>query len=132
MAMSVLLSVKPKYVDEIVNGNKKYEFRKAIWKRNGFKTVYVYSSAPVKKIVGAFTIGEIIEDSPKSLWERLNEFAGIGKKEFFSYFNTQETGFAIEIGDFDEFADPINPYEEIPGFRPPQSFYYFDETRFNH
>ena len=31
--MSVLLSIKPKYVKEIENGSKMYEFRKSIFKK---------------------------------------------------------------------------------------------------
>jgi len=53
--MNVLLSIKPKYVDLILNGEKKYEFRRKIF-RNETNKVYVYCTSPVKKIVAYFTI----------------------------------------------------------------------------
>ena len=46
--MNVLLSIKPKYVDLILNGEKKYEFRRKIF-RNETNKVYVYCTSPVKK-----------------------------------------------------------------------------------
>ena len=50
---------KAKICGEDTTGVKKYEFRKQIFKRN-IKKVYIYESYPVKKIVGAFVVGEII------------------------------------------------------------------------
>ena len=35
--MNVLLSIKPKYVDEILAGKKIFEFRKSIFKKKGYK-----------------------------------------------------------------------------------------------
>ena len=52
--MNVLLSVKPKYAEKIVEGKKKYEFRRAIFQKQNIEKVYIYSSSPVSKIVAAF------------------------------------------------------------------------------
>ncbi|MBZ2165217.1 hypothetical protein [Methanobacterium spitsbergense] len=125
--MAVLLSIKPKYVDEIKSENKKYEFRKSIFKRNNTSKAYVYSTNPVKKLIGKFSIGKIIEDHPEKLWENFNDYAGINEDEFFDYFSGRNKGFAIEIKEFILFDDPIEPKELIPNFVPPQSFYYIEE-----
>ena len=126
--MNVLLSIKPKYVEEIMNGNKRYEFRKSIFRcREDVELVYVYSTSPVKKIVGVFTVETIIEDHPRNLWEKFKEFSGIGEEEFFSYFGGHKKGFAIGIENVEVFEDPIDPKNSIPGFVPPQSFRYIDE-----
>ena len=125
--MNVLLSIKPKYVEEIMNGNKKYEFRKSIFRcREDVELVYIYSTSPVKKIVGVFTIETIIEDHPRKLWESFRDFSGIGEEEFFSYFGGNKKGFSIGIGDVEVFEDPIDPKISIPGFVPPQSFRYVE------
>lgn len=130
--MNVLLSIKPKYVEEILKGNKKYEFRKSIFRcREELEVVYIYSSSPVKKIVGAFVIENIIEDHPKVPWEKFKEFSGINdEKEFFNYFGTNKKGFAIEIGDLQIFESPADPRILIPDFVPPQSFRYIDDNIF--
>ena len=130
--MNVLLSIKPKYVEEIMNGNKKYEFRKVIFKcKEDLEMVYIYSSSPVKKIVGAFVIENIIEDHPEVLWEKFKEFSGINDEmEFFSYFGSNKKGFAIEIRDLKIFESPADPRILNPDFIPPQSFCYMDENFF--
>ena len=66
---SVILSIKPEYAKAIMSGKKRVEFRRKIFKRPVNK-VYVYSSSPVKKIIGFFIIDSIIEDSPLRLWNK--------------------------------------------------------------
>ena len=66
--MDVLLSIKPRYVKSIIEGEKWYEFRKTIFKNRGINRIYTDSSSPVKKIVGTFEVGEILEDNPGHLW----------------------------------------------------------------
>jgi len=35
--MNVLLSMKPRYVEKVLSGEKKYEFRKRIWKKKSIQ-----------------------------------------------------------------------------------------------
>ena len=113
--MDVLLSIKPKYVKSIIEGDKRYEFRKTIFKNREINRIYIYSSSPVKKIVGSFEIGGILEDHPDDLWDTVKEFAGIDNRDFFAYFEGKSRAFAIEIQNLQEFNDPIDPYETIQG-----------------
>lgn len=123
--MNVLLSIKPKYVEQILNGNKKYEFRKAIFKNfNEVDTIYIYSSAPVKKIVASFKVDAVFESHPKNLWRKYNKHSGIDKECFFAYFENRSTGFAIKIGKLQHFKEHIEPKNVITNFVPPQSFCY--------
>lgn len=123
--MSVLLSIKPKYVKKIEEGAKLYEFRKSIFKQKTDE-VWVYASAPIKQIVGKIYIDEIIEDSPKNLWCNCKKYAGIEQKDFFKYFNGKEKGYAIKIKEYEVFEEPINPYIENNNFIPPQSYAYLN------
>lgn len=123
--MSVLLSIKPKYIEQIENGSKLYEFRRVIFKQD-IDEIYVYATAPIKQIVGKICIDEIIEDTPKNLWGNFKQNAGINKKDFFEYFSGKEKGYAIKIKDFISFEEPIDPYQENPKFVPPQSYAYLD------
>lgn len=124
--MNVLLSIKPKYVEKIVNGEKRYEFRKRIFRNKNVIKAFIYSTSPTKKIVGEFDIGNIIEDSPIRLWTELQEVSGINEKEFFDYFKDINKGFAIGIEKLNIFDEPIEPNELISDFSPPQSFCYVD------
>ena len=122
--MNVLLSIKPKYVEKIVNGEKQYEFRKRIFSNKNVRKAFIYSTSPTKKIVGEFDIGNIIEDTPIRLWTELQEVSGINEKEFFDYFRDINKGFAIGIEKLNIFDEPIEPNELISDFSPPQSFCY--------
>jgi type I restriction enzyme S subunit len=41
-SMDVILSIKPKYVQSIIEGDKRYEFRKAIFKNRTIDRVFIY------------------------------------------------------------------------------------------
>jgi type I restriction enzyme S subunit len=122
--MDVLLSIKPKYVDAIFRREKEYEFRKIIFKNKSIKNIYMYSTSPIKRIVGSFAMRNIICDSPENLWRKFRDYSGLNDKEFFNYFGKREKGFAIEIGIIKKFEIPIDPKVAIPGFMPPLSFCY--------
>jgi type I restriction enzyme S subunit len=126
--MNVLLSIKPKYAESILNGFKRYEFRKAIFKNTEIEKVYIYSTAPVKKVVGAFKIKDIIVDHPNQLWNQCKELSGLNTLEFFTYFNGNKKGFAIEIEYTERFKEPIDPTKVFPNFVPPQSFCYIKSS----
>ena len=125
-SMSILLSIKPKYVNEILKETKTFEFRKTIFKQKGIMFALIYSSSPVKKIVAEFKIGKIYESSPKILWKKYQNRAGVTEKEFFKYFEGKEQGYAIEIKDLRKFSKQIDPKTINPEFRAPQSFSYID------
>ena len=52
---NILLSIKPKYAELILNGKKTIELRKTQPKED-VEWVYLYATAPVKKIVGRIKI----------------------------------------------------------------------------
>jgi len=122
----ILLSIKPNFVELIFRKVKRYEFRKKISKRYNIKEVMIYSTSPIKKVVGSFIIGEITYASPKVLWGKCKDYAGIDEYSFFKYFNEKILGYAIEIKNICEYSIPFDPFKIIPNFHPPQSFYYFN------
>ncbi len=118
--MNVLMSIRPEYVGKILNGEKRYEFRRKIFKKN-INEVLVYSTAPVKRITMTFKVKNIIAAPPQLIWDRYHEFGGISHDEFFKYFQNCNTGYAIEIDN----AKKLEPYEL--NIRPPQSYMYIHE-----
>jgi len=122
--MNVLLSVKPKYAEAILKGEKKYEFRKTLFKRKDVQKILIYSSSPVKRIVASFEAGEILDERPKKLWDECRHGAGIGKDEFFKYYQNKDRGYAIRIHNLRKFEEPVDPKELDSEFVAPQSFCY--------
>lgn len=126
--MNVLLSVRPKYVAAMIDGRKRFEFRKSIFRRPDVLEVWVYATAPTQKIIGKFSVGRIVEDTPENLWAQCNGLSGMTKSEFFQYFDGASKGFALELAALDVFEDAIDPHVAFPNFVPPQSFLYFDDN----
>jgi predicted transcriptional regulator len=74
--MKVLLSIKPEYANKIFDGSKKFEFRRTIFKESSVKTIVVYASSPVKRIIGEFEIENILLEDLDILWKKTKKFAG--------------------------------------------------------
>jgi predicted transcriptional regulator len=121
--MKVLLSIKPRFAELIFNGSKKYEFRKAMFKKEGITTVVVYSSSPMQKVIGEFEIERILTDDLASLWAQTKDAAGIEEDYFYSYFGERQQGFALKIKSTKKYKTPLNLKEHF-NLTPPQSFLY--------
>ena len=121
--MKVLLYIKPKFVESIIKGNKKYEYRKAIFKKN-VDTVVIYKTTPFCKIIGEFEIDGILYDTPENIWQITQEFAGITQDYFDKYFYNRKIAYAIKIGNIKQYE--LEPKDIIKQFKAPQSFMYWD------
>lgn len=128
--MDVLLSIKPEFADKIFTGQKEYEFRKTRFRSpESVDTIYLYASSPVQRIVGAFTINEIVSDNPTNLWDRYGHCSGVDTRDqFMSYFEGATEGHAIGVEKVHELDQPIDPKDRVEEFSPPVSFYYLEEN----
>lgn len=94
--MKVLMSIKPKFVEEIFSETKTFELRKKIFK-SSINTIVIYSSSPKKKVVGEIIIDKIIPSTPKLLWKSYKNNLGISEKEYFKYYKNSKVAYAIKI-----------------------------------
>lgn len=127
--MAILLSIKPKYVQSIISGVKKVEFRKQSLNLDKIKKVFIYSSSPEKKLSAYFTVKKIHKYPKLELWQKFKGCGGISSNEFFKYYENKEFGYAIEIDKIIHFRSPIDPYLMFDSFTPPQSFQYLSENK---
>jgi predicted transcriptional regulator len=121
--MRVLLSIKPKYAERIFDGEKRYEFRKVIFKNTSVSSAVVYVTQPVGLIMGEFEIQDILCYPVDDLWELTKEYAGISRRVFYDYFRQKQVGYAIQIGKVYRYPKPL-PLTETPLRKAPQSFSY--------
>lgn len=119
----ILLSIKPKFIEEIKKGNKKFEFRKTIFKNTDIDTVIIYASSPISKAIGEFKIKNILVNCPKELWRQTSKNAGITSEFFEEYFNNKKIGYAIEISELVIYSEPLDIQKKF-GLKAPQSFCY--------
>ena len=75
----ILLSINPRYVEKILSGEKKYEFRTRIAKRK-VDSILIYSTAPVKRVLAEVTVKKVLKGSPDELWDITEKYSGIDKK----------------------------------------------------
>ena len=86
MSKSIVISINPEHVENIINGSKKYEYRTKAAKSD-VKKILIYETIPIKKIVAEADIEEVLMLSPEDLWEQTKNQSGI-TKDFFEYSNT--------------------------------------------
>ena len=122
--MKVLLSIKPEFAFKIFDGSKKFEFRKSVFKNASVRTVVVYASHPIQKVIGEFEVDEIYCRDPKLLWEMTKDYSGISEDIFFEYFFKRELGYAIKIKNVKQYETPLSLADDFNGTTPPQSFAY--------
>jgi predicted transcriptional regulator len=122
--MRVLLSIKPEYAERILDGDKKFEYRKSVFKNQNIKIVVIYATQPVGKIVGEFVIDEVISGDPRNVWDLTAEFSGISQSFFDEYFLGRETAYAIKVSKVKRYRKPIELDALLPSGLAPQSFCY--------
>lgn len=121
----LLLSIKPEYVMRILQGTKKYEYRKRLARENVSK-IYIYCTTPVMKVVGSVDVLGNIEKSPSALWEETKEHAGISRAKYREYFRGCKTACAYKLGNVTIFEHPLD-LVTFGVSSAPQSFVYIDE-----
>ena len=104
---ALLLSIKPEYVEKILQGEKKFEYRKRLAKED-VSYIYVYSTAPSMKVVASVHIEGHLSDSPTALWEKTKAAAGISRAKFRDYFRGCKTAYAYKLGKVEVFESPKN------------------------
>lgn len=119
-----LLSIRPRFADAILRGEKRYEFRRSVFSRQ-VDVVLVYVTAPVRLVVAEFDILSVITEPLEALWDRTHKYAGISETAFYNYFEGLDQGHAISIGEVRTYDPPFCLVERL-GLKPPQSFLYLD------
>ncbi|CAM1665973.1 ASCH domain-containing protein [Streptococcus mitis] len=109
--MEAVISIKPEFVKEIVSGRKRFEYRKSFLKDIPEKC-YIYSTLPVGKIVGFFTIKQVLRDEPEEIWKLTKEKSGVTKDFFDRYYFGRNKAVAIKIESVNIFEKPKD-YKEI-------------------
>lgn len=118
----ILLSINPEYSSKILNGTKKFEYRRQIAKKI-VDEIIIYSTSPEMKIVGSVKVMGVIKGTPAELWEKTEKYAGICRENYFSYFEGKETAYAYKLDDVNLFSPPKS-LEDYNIKTAPQSFIY--------
>lgn len=122
----ILLSLKPKYAEKVLAGEKKVEIRRVFNENLSGLRIAIYSSSPHKCIVGQAKISYIVKDHPLKIWQRYHNQIGTSFEEYQRYTYGKDKVYAILL-------DNVIPYKQDISLthlsivtkselRPPQSF----------
>ncbi|MCI5552407.1 MAG: ASCH domain-containing protein [Tenericutes bacterium] len=121
----ILMPINPEYVDEILAGRKKYEYRKIKAKRTNIDKMIIYSTSPVMKVVAEVEIKGILQENPEQLWELTKNYSGVTKEFYNQYYKNKNIAIAYELGKIVKYEKPKDLIDIGINYIP-QSFVYMD------
>lgn len=122
---NIILPIKPVFAEKILSGEKKYEYRKRLCKKEVNK-IYIYATAPIKMIIGEVRVVNKLSMCKEKLWQETQKYAGITKTYYDQYFEYQDCARAYRIGDIRQYKFPV-ALDGIGIEYVPQSFIYVGE-----
>lgn len=122
---NILLPISPVYADKILNGEKTYEFRKKLSKKE-IKKIYIYATSPIKKIIGEAEVLSRVSREKNDLWESCCDKAGVTHDFYLKYFSEQSEANAYIIGETMKYCEAIS-LEDVGILYVPQSHVYVRE-----
>jgi predicted transcriptional regulator len=122
----ILLSLQPQYWQLVLDGLKKYEYRRLF--REDAVQAYIYVSSPRKEITGFIDFGFPLIRSPAEIADLAESQSPGSRQRMLDYLGDRAEAFAIPILSHEVF-DPISLAElrERFGFTAPQSYVFLDK-----
>lgn len=123
----LLLSVKPRHANAILDGTKTVELRRRPPQIESPTEALIYSSSPAMELAGSCWIDDIVAMAPWTLWRTYGPRCGVTRREFMNYFEGLDTAHGLVLSRARRFDDAVRLADirvEHEGFQPPQSFRY--------
>ena len=122
---AILLSINPNHVENIMNGTKRYEYRKVACKRQVDK-ILIYSTNPIMRVVGEADVEDILIDDPETIWKKTQKKSGIDKCFFDQYYANRELAVAYKLKNVVKYNVP-KKLKDYGINNAPQSFRYIEQ-----
>lgn len=124
---ALLISIRPPFVDAILDGTKTVELRRTRPNLPAGSVVILYSTSPVKAVVGWACLADVIEGEPGAVFDAHREAAAVSNTDFENYFDGSRTAVALRLCHVAPANAPF-PLDELRmlGIEPPQSWRYID------
>lgn len=116
----------------ILRGEKTVELRRRAPRCSTDFWIALYSTYPVRAMIGVVRASGILVAPPDELWQAVEGGCGLGRDEYRSYYEGADRAVGILLTDPTPFMNPV-PLDQLrsswPEFRPPQSFAYLNPER---
>ena len=126
MTSTLLISIHPEYVDKILSGEKRFEFRKTC-PLPIVTHLVIYATAPKKKWIAIAEVESVWLDSPSRLWEKTKYAAGISRAKFRKYYDGKSQAVAFKLGRVFRLSPQTAGTIAVPG---PQSYSLLPQNNF--
>ena len=123
----ILVSIHPNYASKILTGEKTVELRRRFPEAGTRGALaLIYSTSPVKAIVGLARIKHVLKLPVSRIWKEHGPAACVSRSEFYNYFSGVRHGFAILFVDVHLLKERITAPTLFAkfGIVPPQSYRY--------
>ncbi|SMD24482.1 Predicted transcriptional regulator, contains an HTH and PUA-like domains [Lentzea albidocapillata] len=126
LSRPVVISLRPRFADAILSGEKTVELRRHRMAAPLGTLLILYSSAPVMAVVGTAVLADRHTDRPTALWNRHRLHMSLTRAEFRDYLTGTDTGTALSLRDVVRLPTPfsLGHLRQEGAFQPPQSFRY--------
>ena len=123
--LELLISIRPEHADNIVDGVKTVEFRRRFPPEHRVRgaTVWIYSTAPVRGVIGTATVVSVERMGTAALWHEYAEQGAVSRCVFEDYFAGVSEGHAIRLGAVRRLRTAVDAARlEALDFATPQSY----------
>jgi predicted transcriptional regulator len=127
MSHFLFISIKPEFASKIIGGSKTIELRKNKPRAKVGEIVLIYSTTPVKAVIGFGKIAEVIESTPEMIWNCYSEKLGIDILRYDEYYSNAPKAIGIKITEVQTLKTPVTLKDIkkiLPKFSPPQTYRY--------
>lgn len=125
---NVLLSIKPKHADSILNGGKWWEYRRVAPAKDPPYRVVLYATAPVKAAVGACWVHTVLTGKPHFIVMKTAEETCHDTDEILDYLDGVDEAHALRVMGPRSFDGRITRGSlEAAGIAPSQNFRYLPD-----
>jgi predicted transcriptional regulator len=126
----VLLSLRPRFADALLDGSKTAEIRRRPVRIASGSVGLVYASSPARALIGAVVVGAVDVATPEQLWRRHGPATALERDEYDAYLAGRPIACALIISATTRFRERVE-LEELRererSFVAPQSYRFVDE-----
>ncbi len=122
----LLLSIRPRYAESILNGTKLAEIRRQRLNVQRGTPVIIYATQPTAAVVGAARIAEVCQGAPADVWADYHTQMDVSRDEFDDYLTGAVTAHILILKDIQRLRAPLTLAEmrATTAFHPPRSYRY--------
>ena len=120
-----IISLKPRYVDLILSGEKTVELRNRVVRMEPGTVIWIYATRPVGGIVAVAELDSVVHDTPAEIWIRYEREMCIDRDHFDSYINNRESASALILSSVTKLEQSVTLdwiRRSVSNFQPPQFY----------